>query len=123
MKRILVVLYVLMGSLVYASPDSTSAQQEISKPQDVEVKKLTPIDQVDGSSNDVEITRRIRQGLLEDSSLSLNAQNVKVITIDEKVTIRGSVENNKELERVLRIARNQTGNRLRISHDVNVLNQ
>jgi len=47
-------------------------------------------------SADVETTRKIRRSLLDDRSLSTMAKNVKVITIDRKVTLRGPVKSEEE---------------------------
>ncbi|MBA2251745.1 MAG: BON domain-containing protein [Nitrospirales bacterium] len=41
---------------------------------------------------DVEITRRIRQALMADDTLSITAKNIKVITVNGTVTLRGPVE-------------------------------
>lgn len=56
---------------------------------------LTPLDQ--GSSDaDVSLTRNIRTGIRQMDGLSVNAQNVKVITRDGKVTLRGAVDSESE---------------------------
>jgi hyperosmotically inducible periplasmic protein len=56
---------------------------------------VTPFTQ---SSNhtDFEITRRIRRALVKDKSLSMMAKNVKVITVDGTVTLRGPVKSEHE---------------------------
>jgi hyperosmotically inducible protein len=56
---------------------------------------LTAMDQGNGEQ-DVKITQQIRQAVMDDDSLSFNAKNVKIITIDGKVTLRGPVANSKE---------------------------
>ena len=45
---------------------------------------------------DRELTQKIRRAILADDSLSTNAKNVKVITIDGVVTLRGPVANEQE---------------------------
>jgi len=45
---------------------------------------------------DVEITRKIRQGIVKDKSLSTNAHNVKIITVKGSVVLKGPVSNNDE---------------------------
>jgi osmotically-inducible protein OsmY len=62
---------------------------------------LTPPDQAQGSGNDVEVTRRIRKALVADSGLSTNAKNIKIITLNGQVTLRGPVENNNERKSVM----------------------
>jgi hypothetical protein len=52
---------------------------------------LTPIDQAD-SKEDLRITQSIRKAVVADEALSLNAQNVKVITQNGVVALRGPVQ-------------------------------
>ncbi|HEY6367600.1 MAG TPA: BON domain-containing protein [Candidatus Binatia bacterium] len=55
----------------------------------------TPGDQSE-SEADRTITQNIRQALTADDTLSTNAQNVKIITSDGTVTLRGPVKSEKE---------------------------
>jgi hyperosmotically inducible periplasmic protein len=56
---------------------------------------VTPFSQSNNQS-DVEITRKIRRALMKDKSLSFTAKNVKVITIDGTVILRGPVKSEHE---------------------------
>jgi osmotically-inducible protein OsmY len=56
---------------------------------------LTPTDQ-GGSEADRELTARIRKAIVADDELSMLAHNVKIITVDGSVTLRGPVENASE---------------------------
>jgi hyperosmotically inducible protein len=49
-----------------------------------------------GSQSDRNTTQRIRQAVVKDSSLSFTAKNVKIITINGKVTLRGPVKTDQE---------------------------
>jgi hyperosmotically inducible protein len=49
-----------------------------------------------GSEADRTITQNIRKALTADDSLSTNAKNVKIITNDGTVTLRGPVKSEKE---------------------------
>jgi osmotically-inducible protein OsmY len=56
---------------------------------------LTPTDQ--GSTEaDRELTAKIRKAIVADDKLSIQAQNVKIITIDGSVTLRGPVKSASE---------------------------
>jgi osmotically-inducible protein OsmY len=55
----------------------------------------TPVDQSENEA-DRTITQNIRQALTADDSLSTNAKNVKIITNDGTVTLRGPVKSEKE---------------------------
>jgi hyperosmotically inducible protein len=49
-----------------------------------------------GSESDRKITQQIRQAVVNDGSLSFTAKNVKIITVDGKVTLRGPVKTEQE---------------------------
>jgi len=69
---------------------------------------LTPFDQ--GSSEvDRTITSQIRRAIVGDSSLSFTAKNVKIITINGKVTLRGTVKTDDERMRVAAAAKRIAG--------------
>jgi osmotically-inducible protein OsmY len=72
---------------------------------------LLPTDQAKGSARDVEITRRIRELLTNNDSLSVNAQNIKIITLKGKTTLRGPVKSMEERAKVVSIARQIAGAR------------
>lgn len=69
---------------------------------------LTPGDQ-SGSPQDIAITRKIRQAVVADPDLSVNAQNIKIITINGVVTLRGPVENAAERQNIAATAKKVTG--------------
>ena len=46
--------------------------------------------------SDVELTRRIRGAVVKDSSLSVMAQNVKIVSANGSVTLRGPVKTEEE---------------------------
>ena len=56
---------------------------------------LTPTDQ-GGSDADRNTTRQIRRAIMQDDKLSSNAKNVKIITVNGKVTLRGPVNSDQE---------------------------
>ncbi len=55
----------------------------------------TPMDQ-GGSEMDRTITQQIRKAVMEREGLSMNAQNVKIITTNGVVTLRGPVKSGEE---------------------------
>jgi len=62
-------------------------------------------DQQSNTSSDVRITREIRQAVVKDQSLSMLAHNVKIISANGKVTLRGPVSNQREKVAIAREAR------------------
>lgn len=64
---------------------------------------LDPLDQ--GTSEaDRETTRNIRKAIRDENGLSVNAQNIKVITREGRVTLRGPVQSEQEKQLLTRIA-------------------
>jgi len=57
-------------------------------------------DQQKMNASDQEITRKIRKAIHEDKSLSTYAHNIKIITQDGKVTLRGPVRSDEEKRNV-----------------------
>lgn len=68
--------------------------------------KVAPVadDQAKGSKNDVEITRLIRREITKNDSLSTNAKNVKIITLNGTVTLRGPVNSQEEVATITEAA-------------------
>lgn len=56
---------------------------------------VTPIDQ-GNSPADLEMTQKLRKDLVADDTLSVDAKNVKIITNDGVITLRGPVKNATE---------------------------
>jgi hyperosmotically inducible protein len=69
---------------------------------------LTPMDQGNGGS-EIKITAAIRKGLMGDKTLSFTAKNVKVITVGNKVTLRGPVKSDQEKATIEALARQTAG--------------
>lgn len=81
------------------APDNT-AQNEKEMNKDA----VTPTDQ-GNSAKDMQITKDIRSGIME-KDLSFNAKNIKIITRNEHVTLKGVVESHAEHQTVLKVAGN-----------------
>ena len=76
--------------------------------RDRDPKALTPMDQ-GGSEADRKITQAIRQAVVKDGSLSFTAKNVKIITINGKVTLRGPVKSDAERASIEAAAKSAAG--------------
>ena len=68
----------------------------------------TPTDQ-GNSAADLEMTQKLRQALVADDTLSSNARNLKIITKDGAVTIRGPVKDAAEKDRVTAMLKDAAG--------------
>ena len=82
-----------------SAPDN-SAQNEKTQNKNV----MIPTDQGD-SEKDQQITKDIRSSIVG-TDMSFNAKNIKIITKDERVFLKGVVETSSEHQAVLKIARN-----------------
>lgn len=69
---------------------------------------VTPEDQ-GGKAGDREITAAVRRAIVKDDSLSLNAHNVKIITRDGLVTLRGPVKSAAERTKIAHLAEKTAG--------------
>lgn len=62
---------------------------------------MTPPDQARSTDAELEVTRKIRQDLVSDNMLSADAKNIKIITVNKTVTLRGPVHSQAEIKRIL----------------------
>jgi hyperosmotically inducible periplasmic protein len=69
----------------------------------------TPGDQ-SNSSEDVKITAAIRRAIVRDRSLSMTAKNVKIITANGVVTLRGPIKNGSEKAKIIELAQSAAPN-------------
>jgi hyperosmotically inducible protein len=76
--------------------------------RDREPGALTPMDQ-GGNEADRTITQHIRADVVKADDVSMNAKNVKIITVDGVVTLRGPVENAREKKDIAAIAKRTDG--------------
>jgi len=75
---------------------------------DERVQALTPGDQLENEA-DLGITQRARKQVMDGEDLSTSAKNVKIITRDGIVTLRGPVASDSEKAAVLRLVQSVEG--------------
>jgi len=91
--------------------------------RDREGSSPTPVDQ--GTSKaDRDTTQSIRQQLVAQENLSINARNVRIITMDGRVTLRGPVNSEEEKRLVAGIAArtvspDRINNQLEVKREIN----
>lgn len=93
---------------ITTAPGMSGADKSSLNQRDRNPVTLTPLDQ-GSSKNDLEITTRIRKSILANEEMSVNAQNVKIITANGKVTLRGPVSTAEEKRLVGDIAVQSAG--------------
>jgi osmotically-inducible protein OsmY len=90
-----------------AEPDNTAVNARDANRTTRDPK--LPIDQKETQA-DVDMTAKIRQRVVGMEGLSINARNVKIITADGHVTLRGPVNSAAEHDTIVQIARALAGN-------------
>ena len=119
--RLLLVMFTLTGGLlmmtgpvraeqnaaIYLAATSELENTEINV-RDKDNATLTPEDQKE-TKKDIKITAHIRKAVVKDKSLSMDAQNAKIITRSGVVTLRGPVANEAESKKLEKIAKKTHG--------------
>jgi osmotically-inducible protein OsmY len=112
---------ICMMSLVaaLAAPGLSTADEKQAGPypadnsgknvRDRDAETVTPGDQSKGSDADVKTTQAIRKAVVADDSLSMNAHNVKIVTLDGVITLRGPVDSSAEKAKIGQIAMQHAG--------------
>jgi len=95
--RLLVLAWTLVTVLAAAPAiaGDYDADNSAKNARDQRDQTLTPTDQ-GGSAADRELSANIRKAIVDDDTLSMNAHNVKIVTKDGVVTLRGPVKNAAE---------------------------
>lgn len=87
---------------------NTPADNTDKNERDRNTNTLTPGDQ-GGSEADRNVTQQIRQDLVKNEALSMTGKNVKIITVDGVVTLRGPVKSTDEKSQIATIAKGVGG--------------
>ena len=98
----------LAGALPAFAAEPKDADNTAKNVRDRDDRTVTPMDQ-GGSEGDRTITAEIRKQIVDNDALSTNAKNVKIITQDGVVTLRGPVKDAQEKTTVAGIARKAAG--------------
>ena len=110
MKQITISIFCLTLFSLSALAQDTPAADNTSKNQRDRSGETTTSGDQSNSSEDVKITAAIRSAIFKEDSLSATAKNVKIITADGTVTLRGPVQNEAEKERIAELAQSAAGN-------------
>jgi hyperosmotically inducible protein len=76
--------------------------------RDRDTNNLTPGDQ-GNTQADIDLTQRIRKSLVMDTTYSMTAKNIKIITVNGRVTLRGPVNSDSEKSGIESLAKNIAG--------------
>jgi hyperosmotically inducible periplasmic protein len=112
MKKLAAVM-VLVGGLAVLSVASARAQgypadNSGKNVRDRQAAAVTSGDQ-SNTQSDLDITQEIRKAVIADKDLSTNAHNVKIITANGVVTLRGPVKSSAEKANIGAMAKHVAG--------------
>jgi hyperosmotically inducible periplasmic protein len=93
---------IVASLILLASTTSFSAQAPDNSANNKQ--QIVTADQQSNTAADRAITRKIRKALIADRSLSTDAHNVKIITRDGMVTLKGPVKSEDEKQKVVSTA-------------------
>ena len=111
MKRTLLALSLIrtLGITAIAADENQADADNTAKNQrDRSGETKTSGDQ-SNSPEDLKTTQAIRKALMKDSALSMTAKNIKIITADGQVTLRGPVKSADEKSRIDQLAKASAG--------------
>ena len=108
-KIILTLLCVSVFTLSAIAQDTAAADNTRKNERDRSGETTTSGDQ-SNSQEDVKITAAIRRAVVGDNSLSTTSKNVKIITANGTVTLRGPVKNDAEKTKIAELAQSTAGN-------------
>src|ERR1044072_629822 len=109
MKKItLSLLFASAFTLSAIAEDAPAADNTAKNERDRSGETLTPGDQ-SNSPEDLKITAAIRRAIVGEKSLSMTAKNVKIITAEGMVTLRGPVKSAEEKAMIAKLAKSAAG--------------
>jgi len=110
------------GSSDYLPASDKSAPDNSARNvRDRDSHNMLPTDQ-SNKPEDVDLTRRVRQALESDNNLSIDAKNIKIISSDGVVWLRGPVKDAHEKVTIVRAAREIAGAR-NVHNELEIANQ
>ena len=122
-------LLLLCGAPVLGRAQNQSAQDQSSSPSSTapdnsarnkDHNNTPTADQQPANKSDTEITRDIRQAIVSDKSLSTYAHNVKIITQNGAVTLKGPVNSDEEKQTVASKAAEVVGGPDKVTNQLTV---
>ena len=82
-------------------PSSDSTAADNTKRNASEQNKNTETaEKQSPSKDDLALTQKVRQAVMKDGSLSMNAKNAKIIAQDGKITLKGPVDSQQEKDTI-----------------------
>ena len=116
--KFLIPILLCTGAILCSAqePDNTKTNKRDQKPGAVTA------DQQKMNAGDQELTRKIRQSIMADKTLSTYAHNLKIISQGGMVTLKGPVKSPDEKKTVIGKAVAATGSAAKVTDEISVKN-
>ena len=124
MKRSKVILSIVFCATVIVSYAQTPDAN--TKPDNTAVNKRdrnsgeVTADQQKTNAADQDLTKKVRQSIMSDKSLSSDAHNIKIISQDGSVTLKGPVKSEDEKKTVMEKAVAVAGSPDKVTNEISV---
>ena len=124
-KTSVITLALLLGAC-WVGPVNGQSTDDRSKPDNTAVNKgdgsrgAITADQQKMNAADRKMTAKIRRSIMADKSLSTYAHNVKIISQDGTVTLKGPVRSDEEVQSILSRAADVTGSADKVINQMSV---
>ena len=94
-------VYSSQGQQATPAPGERTTEADNTKSNSSEQNKNTETaEKQSNSKDDLALTQKIRQAVMKDGSLSMNAKNAKIIAQDGKITLKGPVDSQQEKDTI-----------------------
>jgi hyperosmotically inducible periplasmic protein len=119
--RCLIIAAIMLTPCVFSGQDAPAGQTP-SNPDNSERNKghKTTADQQSETASDRTITKNIRKALIADKSLSIYGHNVKIITRNGSVTLKGPVHTEDEKQKIVSKAAEVVGDPGKVNNEITV---
>lgn len=107
--KLLFIAMALAASAAQAATAAMPADNSGVNDRDRSDQTLTPEDQSQ-SKSDIKLAAKIRRAVVKKSGLSISGKNIKIITLNNQVTLRGPVKNEAERATIEKTVRKAAGN-------------
>jgi hyperosmotically inducible periplasmic protein len=97
------------GQQATATPSDPAKADNTKRNSADQNKNTDTAEKQSNSKDDLALTQKIRQAVVKDGSLSMNAKNVKIIARNGRITLQGPVDNQQEKDAIVTKAREIAG--------------
>jgi hypothetical protein len=98
------------------STNSTNYSSTSENKGDADANAITPLSQ-SNAQDDLDVTQSIRKAIVAEKGLSVDAQNIKIITTTQHVVyLKGVVDSEEERQRIMALAKPLAGERTIKNH-------